>query len=318
MRFKVYIFLLILYTGFQTTGFANHKGSKKHQMGEEKTTDTVRFEYASFNDGLKLLQDLNYTPEAWQAGIREIPHLLIIEIPQRWRQNTTQDIEVKLKKQVFFRIVAPLALSVNEDNLSDREKLEKIIRKGIPGLSGDELNWLTQLAQQYKVIENGNDIEESHLKELWVRVDIIPLSLVLAQSAEESGWGTSRFAAEGNALFGQWAWGENTIKPKEQRSGMGDYGLARFDSPLESMRAYMLNLNTHAAYANLRKVRADLRNKGNQVDGVSLARTLTSYSERGEEYVETLLSIMNYNHLNQADEAYLKKDPVILFIPIVE
>ena len=172
------------------------------------------------------------------------------------------------------------------------------------------------LYTNYKVIEKGEDLSQEKLEELWRRVDIIPLSLVLAQSAEESGWGTSRFAAEGNALFGQWAWGKNAIKPKEQRSGKGDYGIARFDSPLESMRAYMLNLNTHRAYTDLRKARAALRNQGQKPDGETLARTLTRYSERGEEYVGTLLSIMKVNNLATADEAYLKESPVILFIPV--
>ena len=217
-----------------------------------------------------------------------------------------------MKKQAFFRIIAPLALAVNEEIQLEREELAKIMSKDLSALSSSEKQWLGQLAEVYKVSDAGSTISEDQVTELWKRVDMIPLSLVLAQSVEESGWGTSRFAAEGNALFGQWAWGENAMKPKEQRSGMGDYGLARFDSPLESMRAYMRNLNSHTAYQSLRDARAELREQGKTPDGVSLARTLTRYSERGEEYVNTLLGIMQINNLATADEAYLKRDPVIL------
>lgn len=278
--------------------------------------DTVRYEYASFEEGAKLFDELNYTPEAWQSGVREIPNLRIAKVPNRWRESTSKEIEVKLKKQIFFRIIAPLALAVNMEIESNRDALKQLIDKGFSGLLENEMHSLRDMAVAYKVINSDADIKEEDLNELWNRVDIVPLSLVLAQSAEESGWGTSRFAAEGNALFGQWAWGADAIKPKEQQSGKGDYGIARFNTPLESMRAYMMNLNSHSAYADLRKARSELRKQGRKLDGVTLAKTLTRYSERGQEYVSTLLSIMNVNQLVPTDEAYLKEDPVILFIPV--
>ena len=289
---------------------------KDELSANSKPADTVRYEYASYEEGAKLFAELNYTPEAWQSGVREIPNLRIARVPDRWRNKTSNEIEVKLKKQIFFRIIAPLALSVSKEIESDREELKQFMDKGFSGLSEDEMKRLKQMAVDYKVINSDADLKEDDLNELWSRVDIVPLSLVLAQSAEESGWGTSRFAAEGNALFGQWAWGKDAIKPKEQRSGKGDYGIARFDTPLESMRAYMMNLNSHSAYADLRKARAELRKQGRKPDGVTLAKTLTRYSERGQEYVSTLLSLMDVNQLAPTDEAYLKEDPVILFIPV--
>jgi uncharacterized FlgJ-related protein len=278
--------------------------------------DTITYEYASFEGGYNIFEDLNYTPEAWQSGIREIPNLHLMKVPQRWRQSTTQEIEVKMKKAIFFRALAPLALTVNGEIEKEREELQQIFKKGLEAVSADEAQWLHQLAVRYKLIKAEENLQANQLGELMNRVDQIPLSLVLAQSAEESGWGTSRFAAEGNALFGQWAWGANAIKPDQQREGMGDYGIARFDSPLGSMRAYMHNLNTHNAYSGLRKVRAEVRASGKQPDGATLAQTLTKYSERGQEYVKTLLSIMRVNHLAQADSAYLKEDPVILMVPL--
>ena len=236
-------------------------GNKAHKddngtPARNQAPDTLRYEYASFEEGAKLFDELNYTPEAWQQGVREIPNLILVEVPERWRETTAQEIEVKLKKQIFFRIIAPLALSVGKEIESEREELMGYREKGLTALSDAEMEKLKEMAVAYKVIDPDAVISEEDLNELWTRVDIVPLSLVLAQSAEESGWGTSRFAAEGNALFGQWAWGANAIKPKEQRAGKGDYGIARFDSPLESMRAYMMNLNTHSAYAELRKARA--------------------------------------------------------------
>ena len=142
--------------------------------------------------------------------------------------------------------------------------------------------------------------------------------MTLSQAAEESGWGTSRFVAEGNALFGQWSWHASAIKPEKQRSGKGNYGIAAFDTTLDSVRAYMQNLNSHRAYADLRVRRADLRAQGKPVTGRILAETLTRYSERGEAYVKSLHAIMNANHLDAADDAYLGEGPVYLMIPAGE
>lgn len=313
MRLKHFITILLSLT---LLAGCREKGDKMGSGDRANSPDTLRYEYSSFEEGSKLFNDLNYTPEAWQQGVREIPNLILVEIPDRWRETTAQEIEVKLKKQIFFRIIAPLALSVSAEIEYQRQELKGIMEKGLAALSDQEMQRLKKMAVTYKVIDTDAELSEEDLEELWTRVDVVPLSLVLAQSAEESGWGTSRFAAEGNALFGQWAWGANAIKPKEQRAGKGDYGIARFDSPLESMRAYMMNLNTHPAYAELRKARASLRKEGKKPDGATLAKTLTRYSERGEEYVRTLLSMMNSNGLAAADEAYLKVDPVILFIPV--
>ena len=292
------------------------KTDREKPRSQAHAPDTIRYEYSGFEEGARLFDDLNYTPEAWQQGVREIPNLILVKVPNRWRETTSKEIEIKLKKQVFFRIIAPLALSVGKEIEADRQELKGFMEKGLSALSDFEIQRLREMAENYKVIDPDAELNDEALSELWTRVDVVPLSLVLAQSAEESGWGTSRFAAEGNALFGQWAWGANAIKPKEQRAGKGDYGIARFDTPLESMRAYMMNLNTHSAYSELRTARAELRKEGKKPDGATLAKTLTRYSERGQEYVNTLLAIMKSNNLAAADEAYLKEDPVILFIPL--
>ena len=144
----------------------------------------------------------------------------------------------------------------------------------------------------------------------------IPASLALAQGAEESGWGTSRFAAAGNAIYGQWTWGKNAIVPEQQRKELGNYGIAAFESLQESISAYMLNLNTHNAYSDLRSRRAELRSKGEQVTGAILAGTLTRYSERGEAYIQTLRDMMEYNRLSPLDDAYLSDMAPLYLVPV--
>lgn len=281
------------------------------------TNDTMRFEYQHYQDLLDLMADLNYTPESWRSGNRDVPRAFISRIPERWRNQVTKEIDVPLKKRIFFRGMAPLALYSNEVISSERERIRLLRNKSIVSWTDSERSDMIALAKKYKTIgKDATEITGETLESLWIRVDEIPISLVLAQSAEESGWGTSRFAAEGNALFGQWAWGEKAMKPEQQRSGMGDYGIARFNSPLESMQAYMLNLNTHNAYADLRKRRAEIRANGGLPTGRVLATTLTKYSERGEEYVKSLHGIMNVNKLDPTDSTTLMNEPVILLIPI--
>jgi uncharacterized FlgJ-related protein len=147
-------------------------------------------------------------------------------------------------------------------------------------------------------------------------VDTVPPSLVLAQTTEESGWGTSRFAVEGNALFGMWTWDGAGITPLQQRSGLGNYKIAAYETPLQSVIAYMHNLNTHQSYAELRARRAKLRSAGKKVTGWELAGTLTNYSERRQAYVDSLRSLMKVNMLEPTDDAYLGDGPTILLIPV--
>ncbi|MGK2907996.1 MAG: glucosaminidase domain-containing protein [Desulfuromonadales bacterium] len=166
----------------------------------------------------------------------------------------------------------------------------------------------------YKTVLTDHALQDILLR----RVDTVPPSLVLAQAAEESGWGTSRFAVEGNALFGMWTWGEEGITPVKQRSGLGNYKIASYKTPLQSVIAYMHNLNTHQAYKKLRSRRAELRNAGSKVTGWDLASTLTKYSERGQAYVDSLRSMIKGNKLQSADDAFLGDGPTILLIPVEE
>ena len=271
------------------------------QPAEEQPPEEQRLEFESYTEVLELFEQLQYTPEAWQAGIREVPRVFVTKIPERWRNETARQIDIPLKKRLFFRALAPLVLRANEMNLTNRKRLQ--------AAGADDAAWVSELARRY-------DVEDGDSDELLARVDIVPVSLALSQGAEESGWGTSRFAAEGNALFGQWTWGANAIKPKQQREKLGNYGIAAFETPLQSVLAYMHNLNTHRAYSGLRARRASMRSAGEPISGRSLAETLDRYSERGIEYVKSLHAIMRVNRLDPADSAYLAQGPTMWLVPV--
>ncbi len=282
-----------------------------------------RFKYDSPEQLEELATSLNYTPESWQAGIREVPRLYITKVPSRWRDKTSDDMPVVDKKRAFFRLLGPLVLHANELIQADRQQLESIVatlRSG-ESISPREETFMRETAVAYELGEGKGDVDISDhalQDELIRRVDTLPPSLVLAQGAEESGWGTSRFAVEGNALFGMWTWGEEGIKPQQQRSGLGDYKIASHETPMHSVIAYMQNLNTNSSYEALRARRAELRSAGTKVTGWELAKTLTKYSERGQEYVDSLHTLMKTNMLMQTDDAYLGDGPTILLIPVGE
>ena len=252
-----------------------------------------------------------------------MPRLYITKIPKRWRDKTSREIPVVTKKRVFFRLLGPLILHANELIQADRQQLQSIIEALRTGktLTPPEQTFLIETAVAYKVAEKEGDIDitDTALQdELIQRVDTLPPSLVLAQTAEESGWGTSRFAIEGNALFGMWTWGDEGITPKQQRSEHGDHKIASYETPLQSVIAYMQNLNTHPSYETLRARRAEMRSAGTKVTGWELAKTLTKYSERGQEYVDALHSLMKTNMLMETDDAYLGDGPTILLTPVGE
>ena len=275
-------------------------------------TNVIRtVETSSYHDVLKLFNEIGYTADAWHAGIRVVPRIELTHIPLRW-QEETRTLPVEEKKNIFFRLAGSGILQANEKIIAERKRLLQAIDSN--QTSGND--WLAQLAVKYKVAtKNPDQLDSNALNRLVERVDIIPPSLALAQAAEESGWGTSRFAIKGNSLFGQWDFSGKGIKPEEQRAHLGNYGIAAFDTPQDSIDAYMLNLNTHRAYKRLREQRALARQKQQKPAGWQLAKTLDKYSERGIEYVKSLHAIMKFNRLNDADQAYLWNKGRIIVSP---
>ena len=272
----------------------------------------------NYKDVLALFDRLGYTQKAWQAGIREIPRVYLANVPNTWQERSAKELAVADKKKLFFRLIAPIVLRINELILEDRARAKELTERLAHGQSVtlDDQAWLTELAVKYKVLKSTSErLDSDAFAELLMRVDVVPPSLSLAQAATESGWGTSRFAAQGNALFGQWAWGKG-LKPSEQRtSKFGDQRIAAFDSTAQAAYSYALNLNTERAYRDLRLKRADLRRKSLRISGTVLAETLLNYSERGPAYVEDLKALILKNRLDDADDAYLRHMAVIHIVP---
>jgi len=249
-----------------------------------------------------VFERFNYTQEDWDSGLQEIPRLTFDGVSPNWK-SVSEQIPVESKKTIFLRLILPLVLVSNENILRERDIVSSA------QLSSPELK---KIALKYEVIDDdGVSLNSQHVKQLLNRVNIIPASLALAQAAEESAWGTSRFALEGNAFFGQWDFSGNGIKPKQQRSELGDYGIARFDSPLASVEGYMLNINTTSAYQPLRDLRAQEVAKGKTLSGTLLAGTLKNYSERGEAYIKGLRELISYNKLEMTDHTYLSDSKLI-------
>lgn len=260
----------------------------------------------SLDELMALFDSLNYNTQSWQQGNREVPRLTFESVSERW-QRTSNQIPVQQKKMVFFRLLAPLILVANENILLERRLIAESPLDDV---------LLQKIAFKYKVTKDDNTVlTEQQRRTLLEEVDILPPSLVLAQAAEESGWATSRFTVEGNAFFGQWDFSGKGMIPKQQRKELGNYGLARFDTPLASVEGYMLNLNTNNAYKKLRQLRAKLRAENKPITGMELAGTLDKYSERGQAYIDGIRQMISYNKLDQVDEAYLSDAAPLHLIP---
>ena len=201
----------------------------------------------------------------------------------------------KQRKEFFIQIILPLILQENNNIKLDRKRLFNIINKS--NNSDLEKKWLNKKYKQYGVVSKDLSI-------LKIRMDEIPVSLAIAQAAKETGWGTSRFAQEGNALFGQWTWSGEGLKPKDSDRNEG-HKVMKFNVLQASVRAYQRNLNTHSSYKSLRKTRAELRDKGKPLDSLVLVNYLNEYAETGEKYVEVLKKIIIQNNLKDFDDAKL-------------
>ena len=201
----------------------------------------------------------------------------------------------RLKKETFIKIVLQLVVAENERILADRKKLKRILKK--KQTSDLEKQWLRQKLLEYKV-------KKGNMDELAERVDIIPTSIALAQAAKESGWGTSRFALEGNAMFGQWTWSDNGIAPLD-RAGNKNHKILKFPILRASVKAYQNNLNTHKSYSSFRDKRMTMREKNKSIKGLELTETLKNYAQTGSEYTKILNQIIIQNRLTDFEPVRL-------------
>ncbi len=211
--------------------------------------------------------------------------------------------DTKLKKETFIKIVLPLVVAENDKILDDKIKLKRVTSKKMT--TDKEKSWLRLKLREYKV-------KNSDITELDKRMDIIPVSIALAQAAKESGWGTSRFALEGNAIFGQWTWTGQGIEPLN-KGKHENHKILRFPILRASVKAYKNNLNTHKGYAEFREKRYTYRKRNKSIKGLNLTDTLDRYAQTGKEYTDILEQIIKQNDLSdfetvQLTNSVVKKD----------
>jgi len=254
---------------------------------DEQPTDTVRLSAATI---VELFKSTNYNLKDVRKNKLVKPISLTL-LPEEIIKIENS----KERKDLFIQIILPLVIKENNYIKLDRKKLFSILNKN--NNTSAEKKWLSSKFKQYGVVNND-------LSTLKIRMDEVPISMTIAQAAKETGWGTSRFAQEGNALFGQWTWSGAGIKP----SGAEDnttHKVMKFNVLQASVKAYQRNLNTHSSYRDFRRARAELRDKKKKLDSIILSEYLDKYAETGKKYVKILQQIIKQNNLTDFDDAKL-------------
>ena len=269
----------------------NKNKTKKNTTQETEFTQNYE-NTVSLNaeTAINLFEDLGYDLQGVRAG-KKVKPIYLTKLPKDLKSLG----DTKKKRELFIKIILPLILDENDKITEDRKKLFKILSKDFNTVG--ERVWLKRRFKEYK-------IEDKDLVKLKERMDIIPVSIALAQAANESGWGTSRFALEGNALFGQWTWSKKGISPADSDPN-STHKILQFQILKASVRAYKNNLNTHNAYRKFREARAKLRQENKQIIGLDLTKYLKNYASIGEKYVVILDDIIKRNSLTDFDKANL-------------
>jgi Bax protein len=225
-----------------------------------------------------------------------VPALILQSFPRDFPDITSN----RKKKNIFVKSILPMILLANEEIRLERKVLLEIKNELLTGQPIDEelQHKLSTLAERYQV-ESDEIFSPQAIAELLSRVDIIPRDLAMAQAANESAWGTSRFSQQANNLFGEWTFIPGAGIIPEDRPEGATYEVRRFDNIYDSIRSYLLNLNSHNAYKELRQLRAAARDAGEPLDGSKLAAGLFRYSTRGEDYVKDLQTLIRINRLTR-------------------
>ena len=254
-------------------------------ISEEDNSNTIRFSASTIE---QLFEDTKY-------NLKSVKETKLVNIGNSIDHlpNEMKKIEnIKKRKNLFIQIVLPLIIEENTKIRLDRKKLFAILNKN--NNSKTDKDWLIKKFKQYGVKKN----DFSTLK---IRMDEIPVSLAIAQAAKETGWGTSRFAQEGNALFGQWTWSGDGIKPAGADSD-STHKVAKFKVLKASVKAYQRNLNTHSGYKDFRRERAIQRDNDGKLNSLELVKFLDKYAETGAEYTKILKQIIQQNSLTEYDD----------------
>jgi len=214
--------------------------------------------------------------------------------------------DITQKKQTFFDFLQPYVDAKNAEIQRERLLLLGLIEKMAVGyvLNHQEVAFLYALSAEYEV-PTGDIRDPAFLELLLRRVDVIPPSLVLAQAANESAWGTSRFAQEGFNFFGQWCYQEGCGLIPDRRRARDSHEVKSFSSIEEAVNAYFLNINTFPSYQYLRLLRQELRRNAKPIEGLVLVEGLRSYSERGDDYIRELRSMIRHNGLQDRDQTII-------------
>ena len=255
---------------------------------DEMPTDTVRLSASTVKE---LFKDTEYDLNEIRKSKLVKPIKLSL-LPEEIRKIES----TKEKKKLFLEIILPLVLEENNRIKLDRIKLFRVLNK--KNNSNSETRWLNSKFKQYGVVNKD-------LSTLKIRMDEIPVSLALAQAAKETGWGTSRFAIEGNALFGQWTFSGEGIKPAGADPSDGSHKVMKFKVLKASVRAYQRNLNTHNSYREFRKARALMRERDQKLNSLDLADYLDKYAATGVEYTKIIKKIIEQNSLQDFDKVKL-------------
>ena len=255
---------------------------------DQVPTDTVRLSASTIK---QLFKETNYNlDEVRKKGIVKPIKLSLLPEEMKKIEST------KKKKNLFIQIVLPLIIEENNRIKLDRKKLFAILNRS--NNTNAEKKWLNLKFKQYGVLKKD-------LSTLKIRMDVVPISLAIAQAAKETGWGTSRFAIEGNALFGQWTWSGEGIKPAGIDKDDATHKVMKFKVLKASVRAYQRNLNTHGSYRKFRSARAEMRDNNEELDSLILADYLDKYAATGKEYTVIIKKIIKQNNLKDFDKVKL-------------
>jgi len=227
---------------------------------------------------------------------QRISRMARLTLPQAPAETPDDVFNAAERKLAFINRMLPLIEAENDRIMAARDRLVAVAEADARNrpVAGTDRAFVRELADTYKT-------DASDMEELLARVDVVPPSLVLAQGAEESGWGTSRGARVGNSFFGQMTWDHSEAVPHPERTRTTGPVLKAFDDSADAVKSYLLNLNTNSAYQSFRDKRAAKRREGRPFDGAVLAGHLTRYSERGEDYIAQIRTIIRTNRLHELD-----------------
>ena len=328
----IFIFMLLFRSGYENTNVAQINGDKSLIVNNYSKEDVLVIDQNLFNRNQNLSNskinenEANFSDKQILGFGNNIDARTVISLFEEENYNLKDIRDGKAvepiflsklptgidkidnitdRKKLFIKVILPLIIYENNQIDEDRDFLNQILRE--KNITPEESQWLDKKFTEYKV-------SNKNIEELKVKMDIIPPSIALAQAAYESGWGTSRFAMEGNSLFGVRTWQKGKGMVPLERDEQSNFEVKSFKIIRASISAYKKNLNTHASYKEFREARAEQRNKKNKISGLELAKFLDKYSEIGYEYADRLQKIIQQNSLTDFDDSILsrKKKPNIV------